>query len=77
MEEKSQQSQSTFQTVFVAHLGKKKEKTQNKEKGGQEKEADGKPKLGKCAYYKKKGHYKSKYRKMKVDLRRSLLRHFM
>ena len=68
MEEKSQKSQSTSQTAFVAHLGKEKEKTQDKGKGGQGKEADGKPKLDKCAYCKKKGHYKAECKKIKHDL---------
>ena len=69
VEEKSQKSQSTSQTAFVAYLGKGKRKAQDKEKGGQEKGADGKPKLGKCAYCKKKDHYKAKCRKMKYDLK--------
>jgi len=68
VEEKSQQSQSTFQTAFIIHLGKRKGKAQDKGKGGQVKGADGKPKSGKCAYCKKKGHYKTKCRKMKHDL---------
>ena len=68
VEEKSQKSQSTSQTAFVAHLGKGKGKAQDKEKEGQGKGADGKPKLGKCAYCKKKGHYKAEYRKIKYDL---------
>ena len=68
VEEKSQKSQSTSQTTFVAHLGKGKGKVQDKGKGGQGKGADGKPKLGKCAYCKKKGHYKAECRKMKHDL---------
>ena len=34
VEEKSQQFQLTFQTAFVAHLGKEKEKAQDKGKGG-------------------------------------------
>jgi len=68
VKEKSQKSQSTSQTAFVAHLGKGKGKTQDKGKGGQGKGADRKPKLGKCAYCKKKGHYKAEYRKMKRDL---------
>jgi len=68
VEEKSQKSQSTSQTAFVAHLGKGKGKAQDKGKGGQGKGADGKPKLGKYAYCKKKGHYKAKCRKMKHDL---------
>jgi len=50
VEEKSQQSQLTSQTAFIAHLGKRKGK------GGQGKGADGKLKSGKCAYCKKKGH---------------------
>jgi len=54
VEEKSQKSQSTSQTTFVAHLGKRKGKAQDKGKGEQGKGADGKPKLGKCAYCKKK-----------------------
>ena len=69
VEEKSQKSQLTSQTAFVAHLGKGKGKVQDKEKGGQGKGADGKPKLGKCAYCKKKGHYKAECRKMKHDLK--------
>ena len=69
VEEKSQKSQSTSQTTFVAHLGKEKGKAQNKEKRRQRKRADGKPKLGKCVYCKKKGHYKAKCRKMKHDLK--------
>ena len=68
VEEKSQKSQSTSQTAFVAHLGKGKEKAQDKGKRGQGKGADGKPKLGKCAYCKKKGHYKAECRKIKHDL---------
>ena len=68
VEEKSQKSQSTSQTAFVAHLGKGKGKTQDKKKGGQGKGADGKPKLGKCAYCKKKCHYKAECRKMKHNL---------
>jgi len=32
VEEKSQKFQLTFQTAFVTHLGKRKGKTQNKEK---------------------------------------------
>ena len=68
VEEKSQKSQSTSQTAFVAYLGKGKGKAQDKEKEGQGKGADGKPKLGKCAYCKKKSHYKVECRKMKHDL---------
>jgi len=68
VEEKSQKSQSTSQIAFVAHLGKEKGKAQDKGKGGQGKGADRKPKLGKCAYCKKKGHYKAECRKMKCDL---------
>jgi len=68
VEEKSQKSQSTSQTAFIAHLGKGKGKAQDKGKGGQGKGADGKPKLGKCAYCKKKGHYKTECRKMKHNL---------
>jgi len=68
VEEKSQKSQSTSQTAFVTHLEKGKEKAQDKGKRGQGKGADGKPKLGKCAYCKKKGHYKAECRKMKHDL---------
>ena len=68
VEKKSQQFQSTFQTAFVAHLRKGKGKAQDKEKGEQGKGADGKPKLGKCAYYKKKSYYKTECRKMKHDL---------
>jgi len=56
VEEKSQQSQLTSQTAFIAHLGKGKGKAQDKGKGEQGKGADGKPKLGKYAYCKKKGH---------------------
>jgi len=69
VEKKSQKSQSTSQTAFVAYLGKGKGKAQDKRKGGQRKGADEKPKLGKCAYCKKKGHYKAKCRKMKHDLK--------
>jgi len=68
VEEKSQQSQSTSQTAFIAHLGKGKGKAQDKGKGEQGKGADGKPKSDKCAYCKKKGHYKTECRKMKHDL---------
>jgi len=68
VEEKSQQSQLTSQTTFIAHLGKRKGKAQNRGKGGQGKGADRKPKSGKCVYCKKKGHYKTEYRKMKHDL---------
>jgi len=68
VEEKSQQSQSTFQTTFIAHLRKRKRKAQDKKKGGQEKGADRKPKSGKCAYCKKKGYYKAKCRNIKHDL---------
>jgi len=68
VEEKSQQSQLTSQTAFITHLRKGKGKTQDKEKGGQGKETDGKPKSGKCTYCKKKGHYKAECRKMKHDL---------
>ena len=68
VEKKSQQFQSTFQTAFVAHLRKGKGKAQDKEKGEQGKGADKKPKLGKCAYCKKKGHYKAECRKIKYDL---------
>ena len=68
VEEKSQKSQSTSQTAFVAYLGKGKGKAQDKEKEGQGKGADGKPKLGKCAYCKKKSHYKVECKKMKHDL---------
>ena len=68
VEEKSQKSQSTSQTAFVAHLGKGKGKVQDKGKEGQGKGADRKPKLGKCAYCKKKSHYKAECRKMKHDL---------
>ena len=69
VEEKSQQSQLTSQTTFITQLGKRKGKAQNKGKGGQEKGADGKPKLGKCTYCKKKDHYRAEYRKMKCDLK--------
>ena len=69
VEEKSQKSQSTSQTAFVAYLGKGKGKAQDKEKEGQEKGADEKPKLSKCIYCKKKGHYKAECRKMKHDLK--------
>ena len=55
-EKKSQSSQSTPQTAFVTHLGKRKGKTQNKEK-----EADTKSKSGKYMYYKKKGYYKAEF----------------
>jgi len=68
VEEKSQKSQSTSQTAFITHLGKRKGKAQDKGKRGQEKGADGKPKLNKYAYCKKKGHYKAECRKMKHDL---------
>ena len=68
VKEKSQQFQSTFQTTFVAYLGKRKGKTQDKGKRGQRKEANEKPKLGKYTYCKKEGHYKAKYRKIKHDL---------
>jgi len=70
VEKKSQKSQSTSQAAFVAHLGKGKGKEQDKGKGGQGKGADGKPKLDKCAYCKKKGHYKAECRKMKCDLKK-------
>jgi len=63
VEKKSQQSQLTSQTAFIAHLGK------GKGKGRQGKGTDGKPKLGKCTYCKKKGHYKAECRKMKCDLK--------
>ena len=69
VEEKSQKSQSTSQTAFVAHLGKRKEKAQDKGKEEQGKGADGKPKSGKYTYCKKKSHYKAKCRKMKRDLK--------
>ena len=69
VEEKSQKSQSTSQTAFVAYLGKRKGKTQDKEKGRQGKGVDGKPKLGKYVYCKKKGHYKAECRKMKYNLK--------
>ena len=69
VEEKSQKSQLTSQTAFVAHLGKGKGKTQDKGKERQGKGANGKPKLGKCTYCKKKDYYKAKYRKMKHDLK--------
>jgi len=68
VEKKSQKSQSTSQTAFITHLGKGKGKVQDKGKGEQGKGADGKPKLGKCAYCKKNDHYKAKCRKMKYDL---------
>ena len=70
VEEKSQKSQSSSQTTFVAHLGKEKGKVQDKGKGGQGKGADGKPKLGKCVYCKKKDHYKAECRKMKHNLKK-------
>ena len=69
VEEKSQKSQSTFQTTFIVHLRKRKEKAQDKGKGKRGKGADGKPKLGKYAYCKKKDHYKAECRKMKRDLK--------
>ena len=69
VKEKSQKFQSTSQTTFVAHLGKGKGKAQNKGKRRQRKGADGKPKLGKYAYCKKKDHYKAECRKMKRDLK--------
>ena len=68
VEKKSQQFQSTFQTTFVAYLGKGKGKAQDKGKGEQGKGADRKPKLGKYAYYKKKSHYEAECRKIKYDL---------
>ena len=68
VEEKSQQSQSTFQTIFVAYLGKEKGKAQDEEREGQGKGADEKPKSDKCTYCKKKDYYKTKYRKIKYDL---------
>ena len=68
VEEKSQKSQSTSQITFVAYLGKRKEKAQDKRKRGQGKGADEKPKLGKYVYCKKKDHYKAKCRKMKHNL---------
>jgi len=68
VEKKSQKSQSTFQTTFITYFGKRKENVQDKGKGGQGKKADKKPKSGKCTYYKKKkGHYKTKCRKIKHD----------
>ena len=69
MEEKSQSSQSTSQNMFITYLGKKKGKIQDKEQREQKKADNTKLKSSKCAYCKKKGYYKAKYRKMKCDLK--------
>ena len=68
VEEKSQSFQSTSQTVFFAHFGKRKEKIQDKKKDEQEKEANTKSKSGKYVYYKKKGYCKAECKKIKYDL---------
>jgi len=51
-------------------LERKKGKTQNKEKERQEKEVNAKLKLDKYVYYKKKDHYKAKYRKIKYNFKK-------
>ena len=70
MKEKSQSSQSTSQNMFITYLGKKKGKIQDKEQREQKKADNTKLKSSKCAYCKKKGYYKAKYRKMKCDLKK-------